>query len=86
MSDTRKPFEESLRELAFLIQPHGSDVCRCGDYRSQHGSGTTSRCRVCGNMPGPYNGCAVFQFSAVASPAELAHWEQYHGRKLRRIR
>ena len=70
-----------LEELGFLIKPHGSDVCKCGDYRSQHGSGTASRCRVCGDMSGLYNGCDRFRFSACASPATLQHWEQYHGKR-----
>jgi hypothetical protein len=61
--------------------PIGSDVCQCGDYRSQHNYGSNSACRVCGNMSGPYNGCQKFRFGRMAGQSELEHWRLYHGRE-----
>ena len=55
----------------------GSDECYCGDYRSQHDP--NGRCRVCGGMSGPYNGCATFRFARAANAEEMRHWIQYHG-------
>ena len=61
--------------------PIGSDVCVCGDYRSEHGWGENAACRVCGGMAGPYNGCAAFRFSRCATEEEVAHWNLYHAKK-----
>jgi hypothetical protein len=54
--------------------PIGSDICKCGDYRSQHGYGENAQCRVCGGMTGPGNGCQAFVFSRCATDEELKHW------------
>jgi len=62
--------------------PIGSDLCQCGDYRSQHGSGLNAFCRVCHGIA-PYDGCTAFRFSRCALPSEVEHWRQYHsGRRV----
>jgi len=58
----------------------GSDVCYCGDYRSQH-DGNTGRCRLC-YWNGPYS-CEVFKLSHRATKEEAAHWAKYHGKRKR---
>ena len=47
---------------------HGSDICYCSDYRSQHKGGkcSVSRCE-----------CPGFLFSHVSK--DRTHWEKYHG-------
>ncbi len=58
---------------------HGSDVCFCGDYRSQHDRANRSdsehRQLWC------FCGCTGFKFGHRANADEQAHWEQYHGKK-----
>jgi hypothetical protein len=55
---------------------HGSDVCECGDYRSEHNE--NGRCRVCCSSSAPYDGCVKFRFSRSARPNEIEHWNLYH--------
>lgn len=58
-------------------QPRGSDVCECGDYRSDHdGNG----CRVCHGNSAPWTGCHEFRFSRRATVAERKHWQDFHGK------
>lgn len=61
--------------------PIGSDICQCGDYRSQHGFGQAAWCRVCHEMPGAQNGCTEFRFDRCAMDEELKHWRQYNREK-----
>lgn len=56
---------------------HGSDICQCGDFRSQHENGS-GRCRVCFGNNAPYDRCGRFQFAHVASDGDRATWNQYH--------
>lgn len=51
----------------------GSDICECGDFRSQHTEG--GPCRVCGGMSGGYNGCKEFRFAHVAQELEKMAFE-----------
>src|ERR1700733_6026521 len=46
----------------------GSDICACGDYRSQPAKG--GRCSIC------Y--WSDFEFSYVATGDDLATWNKYH--------
>jgi len=61
---------------ARAIKAHGSDVCFCGDYRSQH---TTNGCQPCKLNPPLLEKCKVFSLSHKASIEEREHWEKYHG-------
>jgi hypothetical protein len=57
------------------MKQHGSDVCYCGDYRSQHNE--NGHCFVCGDSrtcP-----CEGYKFSRHASAEEREHWQKYHG-------
>ncbi len=40
---------------------HGSVVCICGDYRSQHND--NRECRICGSNKAPYDGCQRFIYA-----------------------
>lgn len=46
----------------------GSDICYCGDYRSQH-------------KPKCFCGCKEFVFSHSASEKDLAVWNEYHANR-----
>lgn len=67
----------------------GSDLCQCGDYRSQHEQWRTTggmRCRV-GSCRVPYgdpwaSSCPKFELSRPATAAEQQHWNEYHGARL----
>lgn len=59
-------FEEAMTEP---LEPHGSDICECGDYRSQHQN--ASKCRV--------SGCYCFNFRFFQASKVRTHWEQYFG-------
>lgn len=65
---------------AFGDRPLGSDLCMCGDYRSQHGGRGigSSACRVCAHSKAPYDGCVQFRFSRYATELEVQHWAKYH--------
>ena len=65
------------RPTEFGDQPIGSDVCACGDYRSQHDH--SGFCGVCHGSKAPYDGCCQFRFSRCALDSEVKHWEQYYG-------
>jgi len=58
---------------------HGSDVCFCGDYRSQHS-------RVRWGTEGPadrcFCGCVGFRWGRPAKAEERAHWEKYHPKEI----
>lgn len=58
----------------------GSDVCVCGDYRSQHA--IDGHCGVCRNSKTPYDGCDKFCYSRRATGAESVHWEKFYGTAL----
>jgi hypothetical protein len=62
--------------------PIGSDICQCGDYRSQHGFGEIgdSRCRICVNSRELWGGCDAFRFHRSAMDSELKHWQEYYGK------
>jgi hypothetical protein len=45
-----------------------SDICYCGDYRSQH-------------KPKCFCGCKGFVFSHAASGRELQNWNDYHANR-----
>lgn len=60
-------------------QPRGSDVCECGDYRSDHSDGV-GPCRVCVHSAVPYDGCEEFCFSRRATVAERKAWQDVHGK------
>jgi len=55
---------------------HGSDVCYCGDYRSQHSR--MSRAGALGTRC--FCGCEKFRWGHKAKKDERAHWEDYHGK------
>ena len=57
-----------------MHNPIGSDICICGDYRSQHGWGADSKCKVCFGSKAPYDQCAAFRFSRMATESEIKHW------------
>lgn len=46
--------------------PRGSDICECGEFRSQH----RPKCSLCE--------CVQFRFAHTATPEDLAIWEAYH--------
>lgn len=48
--------------------PQPTDVCECGDYRSQHDK--NGKCRLCGDSRAPGDGCIKFRFHA-ATPKVL---------------
>ena len=53
-----------------------SDVCECGDYRSQHyrvGFHSKEACAICR--------CNVFRLWREANVEELAAWVQYHAKR-----
>jgi hypothetical protein len=64
----------------FGDQPIGSDLCACGDYRSQHER--DGKCRVCFASRAPYDGCTQFRFSRCAVDDEVKHWWYYHGTRV----
>lgn len=49
----------------------GSDICKCGDFRSQHANG--KRC-ACGDCT-----CPKFDFYSVGTPADQAAWRRRFG-------
>jgi hypothetical protein len=53
-------------------EEHGSDACRCGDFRSDHTDGKI--CRVCSLR----ERCTQFVFAYKADAADRAIWEKYH--------
>lgn len=59
---------------------HGSDVCACGEYRSQHALDQQGRmaCKICANSTAPYDGCKEFRFTRKATDSELQRWTRYH--------
>lgn len=59
----------------------GSDVCACGDYRSDHP--LNGKCSVCGNSMHPADGCTKFRFAWRASIAEQTHWNKYRGPRMK---
>jgi len=51
----------------------GSDLCECGDFRSQHyrnGFHSKEACAVCG--------CNLFRLFAKADAQGLEIWQKYH--------
>ena len=56
---------------------NGSNICICGDWRSDH-ERLEGRCKICA-WDGPIR-CEKFKFSAVATPEERKRWEMYHAR------
>lgn len=50
-----------------MATEHGSDICECGDFRSQH---RTGKCSCCG--------CNRFRFAWPADANNRAIWEKYH--------
>lgn len=48
---------------------HGSDICECGDFRSQHSESK----RLCANC-----GCLAFRFFRTADDRDLGIWNKYH--------
>ena len=59
------------------MKRYGSDICCCGDYRSQHFNGF-EQCRVCRNSAAPYDGCMKFRFHRRADMFERSHWRLFH--------
>jgi hypothetical protein len=57
---------------------HGSDVCFCGDYRSQH---RVDGCGVCVLSPPFMERCKKFKWGRKATAEETAHWQKYHGER-----
>jgi hypothetical protein len=53
-------------------KPHGSDICWCGDFRSEHAGGGTSRCEVVDCL------CPGFRFLKEASGEDRWIWDMYH--------
>jgi hypothetical protein len=66
------PREQVEKEIAEEL---GSDLCNCGDYRSQHGD---NGCKVCRNSRAPYDGCVKFRLHRAANEAEQAHWDKWN--------
>lgn len=54
---------------------HGSDICYCGDYRSQH---TFNGCGPCKLNPPFLEQCKIFKFSRKATIEECIHWKKYY--------
>lgn len=54
--------------------PIGSDLCYCGDFRSQHKQTSVGKF-LC------FCGCTEFRFSACASGADLETWHRHHARQ-----
>lgn len=50
------------------MSEHGSDICQCGDFRSEHTD--NKLCRVCP--------CGQFRFAHKASDEDLYVWNKYH--------
>ena len=59
---------------------HGSDICYCGDYRSQHKYGLDGKACFCVSYLEPMGGCTGFKWGRKTDAIERAHWEQYHGK------
>jgi hypothetical protein len=59
-----------------MSKPMGSDLCVCGDYRSQHQD--NGRCGVCASSRAPYDGCPEFRLYRPANETEQSHWDKYH--------
>jgi hypothetical protein len=51
------------------VDPIGSDICECGDFRSQHAKGPCSVCHC---------QCSEFRFSNRAVAEGLRIWNKYH--------
>ena len=68
------------RPTEFGDQPTGSDICQCGEYRSQHNR--DGHCRVCFGSRAPYDQCGAFRFSRCALDEEVKHWQRYHGSRV----
>ena len=56
---------------------HGSDICECGDYRSQHDKG--GPCRVCRVSSHPWDDCIKFRFANKADAEEAEQWATFYG-------
>jgi hypothetical protein len=56
-------------------EPHGSDICDCGDYRSQHPNG--GPCSICANGSSLGDGCTGFRFSHASK--DRTHWNTFFG-------
>jgi hypothetical protein len=60
-----------------MRRKHGSDVCYCGDYRSQH-----SHVNRESQDPAPadlcFCGCVGFKWGRKANAEERKHWQSYH--------
>jgi hypothetical protein len=41
-----------------------TDICECGDYRSQHDK--NGKCRLCGDSTAPGDGCVRFRFHTTS--------------------
>lgn len=52
----------------------GSDICDCGDFRSQH----RHENRFTKEMTRCFCGCNVFRFAYRALEADLQTWNKYH--------
>lgn len=52
----------------------GSDLCSCGDYRSQHDA---LGCKACRTSRALWDGCTEFRFWRHASETEHRHWSNW---------
>ena len=56
----------SVEQLAEMMTPeYGSDICLCGDFRSEHN-------------PLCFCGCSRFQFFSIAAEGDIETWRKYH--------
>ena len=60
-----------------MREEHGSDVCYCGDYRSEHGP---NGCGPCGLNPSFLERCTEFRWGRKATAEEQAHWNKYYAK------
>jgi hypothetical protein len=70
-------YAKSRRLRETITWLNGSDVCVCGDWRSDHDE-HDGHCKLCA-WSGPVR-CDAFKFSAIASAEERKKWEMYHAR------
>lgn len=61
---------------------HGSDVCFCGDYRSQHRYKRTPCGFLQKSKTGKicFCGCPDFKWGHRATKEDRAHWRKYHSK------
>src|SRR5271166_4185797 len=68
--------DKESEEAMSLRKQQGSDVCVCGDYRSQHD--INGGCQACLGIA--FDHCEGFKLGHKASEKEQAHWDKYHER------